>query len=62
MLNSRALVITVKFEIASRRTAKNNDKGVDVEILVRKALAKDLRSNGQISQQMSSTFGLKRSA
>lgn len=43
-------------------TAKNNDKGVDVEILVRKALAKDLRSNGQISQQMSSTFGLKRSA
>lgn len=43
-------------------TAKNNDKGVDVEILVRRAMAKDLRSNGQISQQMSTTFGLKRSA
>lgn len=43
-------------------TAKNNDKGIDIEIMVRKALAKDLSSNGQISQQMSTTFGLRRSA
>lgn len=43
-------------------TAKNNESGIDVEILVRKALAQDLRSNGQIAQQMSSTFGLRRTA
>jgi lambda family phage tail tape measure protein len=43
-------------------TAKNNDKGIDIEVMVRKALSKDLSSNGQISQQMSTTFGLRRSA
>ena len=43
-------------------TAKNNDSGVDVEILVRRAIQKDLRQNGQITQQMSNTFGLKRAS
>ena len=43
-------------------TTKNNEKGIDIEVMVRKAMSKDLRSNGQISQQMSNTFGLKRSA
>lgn len=43
-------------------TTKNNESGIDIELMVRKALTKDLRSNGQISQQMSNTFGLRRSA
>ncbi len=41
-------------------SAKDNGSGVDVEILVRRAIQKDLRQNGQITQQMSNTFGLKR--
>lgn len=41
--------------------AKQNAGGIDVDILVRKAIATDLRNNGAISQQMSNTFGLRRS-
>lgn len=43
-------------------TTKKNEKGLDIELMVRKALSQDLRQNGQISQQMSSTFNLRRSA
>lgn len=42
-------------------SAKQNDKGFDVEIMVRKAMASDLRKNGPMSQQMANVFGLKRS-
>jgi lambda family phage tail tape measure protein len=42
-------------------TAKKNDAGFDIEVLVRKAMAKDLRSNGPMSQQISNIYGLRRS-
>lgn len=41
-------------------SAKKNDGGFDIEVLVRKAMAKDLRSNGPMSQQMSNVFNLRR--
>lgn len=41
--------------------AVQNEGGIDVEVLVRKAIASDLRNNGALSQQFSSTFGLRRS-
>jgi len=43
-------------------TAKKNDSGIDVEVMVKKVLATDLRNNGQISQQMANVFGLRKSA
>lgn len=42
-------------------SAQKNEKGIDVEIIVRKAITSDLRNNGPMSQQMSSIFGLRRS-
>ena len=39
---------------------KKNESGLDVEILVRKVMADDLRRNGPMSQQMTNTFGLRR--
>ena len=42
-------------------TAKKNDNGFDVDILVRKALTTDLRNNGPMSQTLSATYGLRRS-
>ena len=41
-------------------TARKNDTGFDVDILVRKALTNDLRNNGPMSQTISSTYGLSR--
>ena len=43
-------------------TAKKNETGFDVELMINKTLANDLRNNGQISRQFSSTFGLRRMA
>jgi lambda family phage tail tape measure protein len=43
-------------------SAKKNDTGMNIELLVRKAMATDIRNNGQISQQMSNAFGLKRAS
>jgi lambda family phage tail tape measure protein len=42
-------------------SAQKNEKGLDVEIIVRKAVTNDLRNNGPMAQQMSSIFGLRRS-
>ena len=41
-------------------TAKKNDNGIDIEVMVKKAVANDLRNNGSMSQQMASVFGLRR--
>ena len=41
-------------------TARKNESGLDVEILVRKVMGDDLRRNGPMSQQMTNTFGLRR--
>lgn len=42
--------------------ARKNDSGFDIDILVRKALTNDLRSNGPMTQTIGATFGLRRSA
>lgn len=39
-----------------------NESGFDIDILVRKAVTSDLRSNGPMAQAMTGTFGLRRSA
>ena len=41
-------------------SARKNEGGFDVDILVRKAVSADLRNNGPIAQQMGNTFGLRR--
>ena len=41
---------------------RKNESGMDIDILVRKAMTKDLRGNGPMSQAMSNTFGLSRRA
>ena len=41
-------------------SAKKNENGIDVEILVRKVISGDLRNNGPMAQQMTNTFGLRR--
>jgi phage-related minor tail protein len=43
-------------------TARRNENGVDIDVLVRRAVSNDLRSNGQITQQLGSIFGLRRTA
>lgn len=62
------VVINVKNEgaadgyMASANATRNNQGGLDVEILVRKAMSTDIRNNGPMSQQLANTFGLRRSA
>lgn len=43
-------------------SAKKNDSGFDIELLINKTLSNDIRNNGQIARQFSSTFGLRRMA
>lgn len=41
-------------------TAKKNDSGFDIDVMIRKAINSDMQRNGPISQQMSNTFNLRR--
>lgn len=41
-------------------TAKKNDGGFDIDVMIRKAINSDMQRNGPISQQMSNTFNLRR--
>jgi lambda family phage tail tape measure protein len=41
-------------------TAKKNENGLDIEVMVRKAVTSDLRNNGPMAQQMTNIFGLRR--
>ena len=41
-------------------SARKNDGGIDVDIMVRKAMNNDLKRNGPITQQISNTFNLRR--
>lgn len=41
-------------------TAKKNETGFDVEVMVIKAISSQLSKNGPLAQQFSSTFGLRR--
>ena len=40
--------------------ARRNESGLDIDIVVKKVIANDLRNNGGLSQQMAATFGLRR--
>lgn len=42
-------------------SAKQNDAGMNIEVMVRKAVSNDLSANGPMAQQMSNVFGLRRS-
>lgn len=46
----------------AKATTSNNGGGLQIDVMVTKALSQDLRSNGHISQQLANTFGLRRSA
>lgn len=41
-------------------TARRNESGLDIDVIVKKVVSNDLRNNGGISQQLASTFGLRR--
>ena len=43
-------------------TARKNETGFNIDVLVRKALTDDMRNNGPMSQTISATYGLRRSA
>lgn len=43
-------------------TTRKNDSGLDIDIMVRKAVTGDLRNNGPMSQAMAATFGMRRTA
>ena len=43
-------------------SAKKNESGFDIELLINKTLSNDIRNNGQIARQFSSAFGLRRMA
>ena len=63
--SGNGVVINIKNEAGregyqATATVNNNNGGINVDVIVRKAIANDLRNNGQIAQQMSSTFGLRR--
>lgn len=65
--NSGGININVKNEAGAdgyqaTATARKNETGYDIDILVRKALTNDLRSNGPMTQTIGATFGLRRSA
>lgn len=61
------IVINVKNEAGgdgyqASANARKNDNGIDIDIMVRKAMASDLQRNGPISQTMTSIFNLRRGA
>ena len=43
-------------------TARKNDSGIDIDVMVRKAVTSDLARNGPMSQQFAGAFGLRRGA
>lgn len=43
-------------------TTRKNENGIDIDIMVRKAVTNDLRNNGPMSQTMAATFGMRRTA
>lgn len=65
--NGDGVVINIKNEAGgdgyqATANVRKNESGMDIDILVRKAMTSDLRSNGPMSQAMSNTFGLSRRA
>lgn len=65
--NSDGVVINIKNEAGgdgyqATANVRKNETGMDIDILVRKAMTNDLRGNGPMAQAMSNTFGLSRRA
>jgi lambda family phage tail tape measure protein len=42
--------------------ARRNESGLDIDVMVKRVVANDLRNNGGLAQQMASTFNLRRTA
>ena len=45
---------------ATAQANKNSDGGLNIDVIVRRVVASDIQGNGALSQQMASTFGLRR--
>jgi len=63
--NNAGININIKNEAGgdgyqATATARKNDSGLDIDIMVRKAVNADLMRNGPMAQQMSSVFNLRR--
>ena len=65
--NGGNVVVNIKNEAGgdgyqATANVRKNESGMDIDILVRKAMTNDLRGNGPVAQAMSNTFGLSRRA
>jgi hypothetical protein len=45
---------------ATAQARQNSDGGLNIDVMVRRVVSADMQSNGALSQQMASTFGLRR--
>ena len=45
---------------ATAQAKQNNSGGLNIEVLIRKAILADISNNGSLAQQMANTFGLRR--
>lgn len=66
-LNQGAVNINIKNEASAEgfqatATATKNESGINIDVLVRRSMANDIRNNGPISQQLGGAFGLRRTA
>jgi lambda family phage tail tape measure protein len=66
-LNEGTVNINIKNEAGgdgyqATATATKNESGINIDVLVRRSMANDIRNNGPISQQLGGAFGLRRSA
>ena len=63
--NGGNVVVNIKNEAGAdgyraSATARKNENGINIDVMVRKAVSSDLANNGPLSQQMTNTFGLRR--
>lgn len=66
-MNSGAVNINIKNEAGAdgyqaTATATKNESGINIDVLVRRSIANDIRNNGPIAQQFGGAFGLRRTA
>lgn len=65
MAENGGVVINIKNEAGgdgyqATATTRKNDSGMNIDIMIQKAIGNDLRNNGPMSQQISNTFNLRR--
>jgi len=63
--NGGNVVVNIKNEAGAdgyqaSATARKNENGINIDVMVRKAVSADLANNGPLSQQITNTFGLRR--